>query len=78
MTRPILYSKPDCGQCDMTALVLDRRGIAYETLDVTTDPDALAAVLALGYMQAPVVYVTPKNHWSGFRPDLLATIPKAG
>lgn len=74
MSRPILYSKPSCGQCDMTKLVLDRDGVAYDVVDITQDPVALEHVLSLGYMQAPVVYVSPTNHWSGFRPDKLASL----
>jgi glutaredoxin-like protein NrdH len=32
------------------------------------DENALEAVKALGYLQAPVV-ITDEDHWSGFRPD---------
>ena len=31
----------------------------------------------MGYMQAPVV-VTDNDHWSGFRPDKIATLAAAG
>ncbi|GAA3939825.1 glutaredoxin-like protein NrdH [Pseudoclavibacter caeni] len=63
-----VYSKPACVQCNATYRALDRRGIDYTVVDLTTDPDALARVKELGYMQAPVV-VTDGGHWSGFRPD---------
>jgi glutaredoxin-like protein NrdH len=33
--------------------------------------------MALGYLQAPVVYVSPTVHWSGFRPDRLRSLPAA-
>jgi glutaredoxin-like protein NrdH len=32
-----------------------------------------ATYRALGYLQAPVV-VTDDDHWSGFRPDKIATL----
>lgn len=41
--------------------------------DVSTDEAALEHVKSLGYMQAPVV-VTDDDHWSGFRPDKIATL----
>jgi glutaredoxin-like protein NrdH len=49
-------------------------GIAYETVDITADGDARDYVLALGYLQAPVV-VAGDDHWSGFRPDRIKTLP---
>jgi glutaredoxin-like protein NrdH len=68
-----VYSKPDCVQCTATYRALDRAALPYTVVDVTTDPEALATIKALGYLQAPVV-VAGTDHWSGFRPDLLATI----
>lgn len=68
-----VYSKPLCVQCDATRRALDKAGIAYELVDVTEDPDALARIKALGYFQAPVV-VAGDDHWSGFRPEKLKTL----
>jgi glutaredoxin-like protein NrdH len=67
----VVYSKPDCVQCTATYTALDRKGLDYSVVDVTTDPAALEEVRALGYAQAPVV-VAGAEHWSGFRPDLIA------
>lgn len=47
---------------------LDKQGIAYDLVDISTDPAARDYVIALGYLQAPVV-VAGDQHWSGFRPD---------
>jgi glutaredoxin-like protein NrdH len=63
-----VYTKPSCVQCTATYRALDNKGIEYEVRDVTADENALEAVKALGYMQAPVV-ITDEDHWSGFRPD---------
>lgn len=65
-----VYSKPDCVQCTATYKVLDKTGLQYETLDVSSDTTALAAVKAMGYQQVPVI-VAGEDHWSGFRPDRL-------
>lgn len=72
--RLTVYSKPACVQCDATYRALDKRGIAYEVVDLSTDDAALEAVRALGYQQAPVVVVSPSEHWSGFRPERLAAL----
>jgi glutaredoxin-like protein NrdH len=66
-----VYTKPACVQCNATYRALDKKGIAYQSVDVTQDPEALARLKAMGYMQAPVV-VADGDHWSGFRPDKIA------
>lgn len=73
-----VYTKPACAQCRMTYLALDRKGIRYESVDVTTSPAALEYITEdLGYSQAPVVVVDDENHWSGFRPDLIDQVAAA-
>ena len=68
-----VYSKPRCVQCDATYRALDKHGVAYETVDVSVDQDALAYIVGLGYSQAPVVIVGD-SHWSGFRPDRINAV----
>jgi len=63
-----VYTKPSCVQCTATYRALDNKGIEYKVLDLSVDENALEAVKALGYLQAPVV-ITDEDHWSGFRPD---------
>ena len=63
-----VYSKPACVQCTATENELKRRGIEFEYVDLTKDPDAMDKVASLGYRQAPVV-VAGDDHWAGFRPD---------
>mgnify|MGYP003431635835 CR=1 FL=1 len=63
-----VYTKPACVQCNATYKALDKAGLAYEVVDITEVPEARDYVMALGYLQAPVV-VAGGGHWSGFRPD---------
>lgn len=70
MTEIIVYSKPKCVQCDATIRKLDKLGADYRKVDVTEDPEALARIKALGYLEAPVVVVGDEN-WSGFKPHHL-------
>jgi glutaredoxin-like protein NrdH len=49
---------------------INEAGLTYRTVDLSTSPDDMAAVKAMGYQSAPVV-VTDDDHWYGFRPDRL-------
>lgn len=80
MTFPTItvYTKKPCVQCDATLRYLKQKGLEFQTDDATA-PGNFAALQALGYKQAPVVFVsTPgpgeDEHWSGFRPDLIDLI----
>jgi glutaredoxin-like protein NrdH len=68
-----VYSKPACVQCSATTRALDRHGIAYRIVDVSTDALAYELVRGLGYRQVPVV-VSGDQHWAGFRPDMISTL----
>ena len=53
-----VYSKPACMQCTATKKALDRAGLDYTLVDISMDDEARDYVLALGYLQAPVVEAT--------------------
>ncbi len=63
-----VYSKPACVQCTATYRALDKQGLEYTVVDLSTDESSLDYVRSLGYQQAPVV-VAGDDHWSGYRPD---------
>lgn len=72
-----IYTKPACGPCLATRRALDAKGVAYDIVDLTQNPAALAYVTGeLGYAQAPVVVAGEQDHWSGFRPDHIDRIAK--
>lgn len=66
MKTVTVYTLPACVQCDSTKRYLDKKGIIYNTIDLSQDPAAMQKIKELGYTQAPVVE-TPTKHWSGFR-----------
>ncbi len=68
-----VYSKPACVQCTATTRALDARGVSYDVIDLTEDDAAMTRVTGLGYRQVPVV-VAGEDHWSGFRPDRIASL----
>lgn len=68
-----VFSKPACVQCDATYRALDKHGLDYTIVDISTDAEALESVKSLGYQQAPVVFAGG-DHWSGFRPDRIKAL----
>lgn len=72
-TTITVYTKPACVQCNATYRALDKAGLAYEVVDITTDNDARDYVMSLGHLQAPVVVVGEQN-WAGFRPDRIKSL----
>ena len=72
-----------CQRCRLTIRKLEEARIRFTVIDVT-DADNLAArefiTEDLGYSEAPVVIVDdePQHHWSGFRPDLIGRLARAG
>ena len=68
-----VYTKPACVQCNATYKALDKNGLDYTVVDITTNDQARDYVMGLGYLQAPVV-VAGDDHWSGFRPDRIKAL----
>ena len=73
----IVYTKPACVQCTATYRALDKAGVEYTSVDISLYEEAREYVLALGYLQAPVVVVDGVDHWSGFRPDRIKALASA-
>lgn len=71
MNEVIVYSKPNCMQCEFTKRWLHENGIPHTSYDVTKNERCVNRVIQLGYQNLPVVYVDKKRHWFGFRPDLM-------
>jgi len=71
-----VYTKPHCPQCDATKRQLDKAGLSYTAVDLTTDSRARDYVMSLGHLQAPVV-VTDTDHWAGYRPDRCKALKNA-
>ena len=74
MNQITVYTKPACVQCNAVFRALDKESIEYRKVDISTDPEAREYVMALGYLQVPVIYAGPDNHFSGFRPDRIKAL----
>lgn len=66
MSEITIYTLPNCVQCDTTKKLMDRLGLEYTSIDLSTDQEAAKKVMDMGYKQAPVV-VAGETHWGGFQ-----------
>ena len=71
-----VYTLPACVQCESTKKYLTTREVAFEVVDLSKDASAMDTVKSLGYQAAPVV-IAGDDHWSGFRPDMIAKLAAA-
>jgi len=76
MKSVTVYTLPSCVQCDSTKRYLDKKGVIYDTVDLSQNKKAMKHVTELGYSQAPVVE-TDTKHWSGFRMSELDNLVKS-
>jgi glutaredoxin-like protein nrdH len=70
----IVYSKPNCMQCEFTKRVLREANIDFEVRDVSVSEKALEEVRKLNFKALPVVNAEGHKAFAGFRPDLLEKI----
>jgi len=67
----IVYSKPNCMQCQFTKKYLENKGIPFEEKDVEQNAEAIDEVKKMGFSSLPVVIAEGIEAFNGFRPDLL-------
>lgn len=72
MEKPVIvYSKPNCMQCNFTKKYLEDKGIPYEIKDIEQNEGAIDEVKSLGFSSLPVVLAEGIEAFNGFRPDML-------
>jgi glutaredoxin-like protein NrdH len=71
----IVYTNPNCVQCEQTKKFLDKEHIEYtvENLQSDNNYEKLVDFVNRGFKSAPIV-VTDKETWSGYKPDKLGAI----
>ena len=68
--RITIYTRNDCVQCHATKRALESRGIAFDTINLDEQPEAIDTLREQGFRQLPVVMADDLS-WSGFRPDTI-------
>jgi glutaredoxin-like protein NrdH len=69
----IVYSNPNCVQCDQTKRFLTLKGVEFESKMIQDSPEILPLIEENGYKSAPVVVAGDKS-WSGFKLDKLNSL----
>ena len=73
MNPVVIFTKPNCVQCNMTKKRFDDNGVAYKLVDITQNLDALDEMIDKGFRAAPVVNANGE-WWSGFQPDKIDAV----
>jgi glutaredoxin-like protein NrdH len=73
MDKVIVYTNPNCVQCDQTKKFLDKESIEYEVKDLSENKDDLVRFINMGFKSAPIVE-TEDDIWSGFKLDNLKSL----
>jgi glutaredoxin-like protein NrdH len=66
----IVYSNPNCTQCEQTKRFLTVKGIEFESKMISDSPEIMPLIEEKSYRSAPVV-VAGDDSWSGFKLDKL-------
>lgn len=71
-----VYTTPNCPGCKMTRRQLDKAGVAYEAVDLSSRPDLVEQFRAEGLRQAPIIEMDGQRT-AGFNPDRIKAIVAA-
>lgn len=69
-----VFTKSNCQPCRLTKMALERKNIPFVEKRVDEDPEALAEIKQLGYLQVPVVVTPDGESWSGLNPDRINSL----
>ena len=70
-TSIIVYSKPNCMQCQFTKKYLENKGIPFKEKDMDQNVEAVDEVKKMGFSSLPVVIAEGIEAFNGFRPEML-------
>lgn len=71
--KAVVYTKPNCVQCNATFKALDKHGVKYETVDLLDHPEMVEHFKAQGHLAAPIVQ-TSSGTWAGYKPDKIKAL----
>ena len=67
MSKVTIYSKPDCGACDLVKTWMANNSVKYDAIDAFEDKQAMADLAEHGFMSFPVITVGGwSNSWIGY------------
>lgn len=74
----VIYTTPSCMGCEMTKRTLNKHGVEYAVVDLSSRPDLVEQFKREGLLSAPVVQAPDGKRTSGFRPDVIKSLIRAG
>jgi glutaredoxin-like protein NrdH len=77
MSSITVYTKPACVRAMFAFHALERAKTAYTAVSTNRKLCLMRHANSGEYLATPVVYVSPTQHWSGFRPDRVGRIAAA-
>jgi len=75
-STPIVYSLPNCPQCDQTKRLFKNNGIEFKEVDISKNEEKRAQFRSMGVRSAPVVEMGT-DWWSGFKQDKIQAVINA-
>jgi len=77
MAKIEVYTTPWCGYCSRAKALLERKGIAYEEIDVSSSPEARDEMIAraAGQRTVPQIFVDGRHLGDS---DEMAALDRAG
>lgn len=73
MEKVIVYSLPNCSQCEATKTRLKEKNVDFESVDLLSDKSLLTKFKSMGYKTAPIV-VHGEDIWNGYQPEKIDSL----
>lgn len=77
MNKVTVYSKPNCGGCEMTKAWLKENKVPYNETDITKSPESLEYIKSMGFSSLPIAKIDLKDgvaHVVGYSPTELSNL----
>ncbi|MGO1699857.1 MAG: glutaredoxin domain-containing protein, partial [Micrococcaceae bacterium] len=68
-TEATVYTTPDCPGCFATKRALDKAGVEYDEIDLSTRPDLVQQFKRQNLAQSPIVETQDGDRWAGYNPS---------
>jgi len=73
MSTIIVYTKPNCPQCELTKRDMNILGIEFKAIDVTQDQAHMDRLIGQGFRSLPVVQAEGET-WNGYNQEKIKSL----
>ena len=76
--KVLIYTLPNCVQCDMTKKQFKANNVSFEEINLTDHPETSQSLKEqYGFSQAPIIITSTGEAWAGFKLDRIKGVVKA-